>query len=92
MGYRSVYSLSKFEEAEYNYVKSRYLEAIKLLGTLQLMQAQLRKQLKSIEDKQSALAKEIRRQMISNRLGEKGLRSLNKTIHYYYRWCDRHCL
>lgn len=66
-------------------VKPEVENARVLIGSLQQAQYEDRERLKTLDDKNSPRARELRRRLYQRRLGQKGLRALNKKL--YGRSC-----
>ena len=78
--------MNKMLDMKYLALRQDYFEACKLLVIFADIQSRDRKWLKKVTDPN--LAKIIRHRMAQRRCGKNGLRSLNKTINRFFRYCD----
>lgn len=68
-------------------LRARYLEACSIIGNLASAQAEDRRLLIAFESGKLN-EKRLRHQLAQRRLGRNGLRSLNKAINRFYRYCN----
>ena len=80
-------------DAEYDLLYFEYEKAVGLLANLENQQVQIRAQIKNLDLKiDRAQISNLRGQLMRNRLGPWGLRSLNKKIRAYYTYaCQTNC-
>ena len=79
--------LSSADRDLFQKMRVQYGKDCRLVSSLGLDQAMDRRYLKNADSDEEAAA--IRKRMMKRRRGKDGLRSLNKRIAKYHRWCDK---
>ena len=79
--------LSSADRDLFQKMRVQYGKDCRLVSSLGLDQAMDRRYLKNADSDEEAAV--IRKRMMKRRRGKDGLRSLNKRIAKYHRWCDK---